>query len=172
MVLSVCPGRSISGYQTGVRGILSVSEDELNDTIGAFREALRVYVKGDGEPALRFFSTRDDVTLANPLGPPLRGPAAVRTGAIEGAAGFREGGLVQFAEVSSRFEEVSRYATSELAYIVQVERHEGRLVSGAETVIALRVTLIFRREEDRWRIVHRHADPITTARPITTTIQS
>ena len=87
-----------------------MSEDDLSDTIEAFREALRVYVKGDGEPALSFFSTRDDVTLANPLGPPLRGPVAVRTGAIEGAAGFREGGPVRFAEVSSRFEEVSRYA--------------------------------------------------------------
>ena len=149
-----------------------MSESELNDTIEAFREALRVYVKGDGEPALSFFSTRDDVTLANPLGPPLRGPAAVRTGTIDGAAYFKEGGQLQFAEVSSRFEEVSRYAVSELGYVVQLERHEGRLVGGAETVIALRVTLIFRREEDRWRIVHRHADPITTARPITTTIQS
>ena len=79
---------------------------------------------------------------------------------------------MRFAEVASRFEEVSRYATSELGYVVQLERHEGRLVSGAETVIALRVTLIFRREEDSWRIVHRHADPITTARPITTTMQS
>ena len=149
-----------------------MSEHELNDSIEAFRDALRVYIKGDGEPALGFFSTRDDVTLANPLGPPLRGPAAVRTGAIQGAASFREGGSVRFAEVSSRFEEVSRYATSELGYIVQLERHEGRLVSGAETVIALRVTLIFRREDGRWRIVHRHADSITTARPIATTIQS
>ena len=151
---------------------LSVSEHELDDTIEAFREALRVYVKGDGEAALSFFSTRDDVTLANPVLPPLRGPAAVRRGTIEGVANFREGGALRFAEVSSRFEEVSRYATSELGYVLQIERHEGRLVDGAETVIALRVTLIFRREDGRWRIVHRHADPITTARPIATTLQS
>jgi ketosteroid isomerase-like protein len=31
--------------------------------------------------------------------------------------------------------------------------------------VSLRVTSIFRREEGEWRIVHRHADPVTTARP-------
>jgi ketosteroid isomerase-like protein len=40
------------------------------------------------------------------------------------------------------------------------------------TAISLRATIIFRREEDTWRIVHRHADPITTPRPISTVIET
>jgi ketosteroid isomerase-like protein len=24
---------------------------------------------------------------------------------------------------------------------------------------------VFRREDDRWKVIHRHADPITTPRP-------
>ncbi len=148
-----------------------MSETELQDAIEGYREALRVYVKGDPEPVANFFSQREDVTLANPLGPPRRGPEEVRAGILEGAANFMEGGSVRFEEVSSRFEEVSRYATPDLAYVVQLERAEGRLVGGDHVVIALRVTMVFRREDGRWMVVHRHADPITTPRPISSTFR-
>jgi hypothetical protein len=51
-----------------------MTEQDLNDVIAVIREALRDYVKGDPEPAMSFFSDHDDVTLANPLEPPHRGP--------------------------------------------------------------------------------------------------
>jgi len=121
---------------------------------------------------MSMFSVHDDVTLANPMGPPLRGPSAVMDGGMQGAASFKEGGSLRFADVSTSFEEISRYATSDLGYVVQIERHEGQLAGGDDrVVIALRVTLIFRREEDAWKIAHRHADPITTPRPVGTAVQ-
>jgi ketosteroid isomerase-like protein len=68
---------------------------------------------------------------------------------------------------------VSRYSTPDLGYVVQIEWVQARL-AGSENVTpsSLRVTMIFRREGDTWRVVHRHADPIVTPRPISTVIET
>jgi ketosteroid isomerase-like protein len=70
-------------------------------------------------------------------------------------------------------EEVSRYSTPDLGYVVQIERTDARLPGSDEMApISLRVTMIFRREGDSWKLVHRHADPITTPRPISTAVET
>jgi ketosteroid isomerase-like protein len=63
-------------------------------------------------------------------------------------------------------ETVAKYVISDLAYVVEVEQLEAK-VHGDEdiTPYALRVTMIFRPEEGVWKVVHRHADQITTAQP-------
>jgi ketosteroid isomerase-like protein len=65
-----------------------------------------------------------------------------------------------------RYERISQYATADLAYMVEFERSRGK-VDGADEIapISLRVTTIFRHEDGEWRIVHRHADPVTSPRP-------
>ena len=66
--------------------------DDLTEVVEAFRDALRLYVTGNPEPVISFFSNQDDVTLANPLEPPCRGPADVGEAARRAAANFAEGG--------------------------------------------------------------------------------
>jgi ketosteroid isomerase-like protein len=56
------------------------------------------------------------------------------------------------------------YASGELAVLVAVERQHGRVGELPSQDWSLRITLVFRREGDEWRLVHRHADPLT--RPI------
>lgn len=143
----------------------SAAPSDFDGAIEAFRQALVRYVEGDPRHVLELFSQRDDVTLANPLGPPRRGPADVCRVAADAAAQLSDGS-------PPRFEEVSRYSTSDLGYVVHIERTQAR-VAGNENLsqIALRVTMIFRREGETWKVVHRHADPITTPRPITTILQ-
>ena len=60
-----------------------------------------------------------------------------------------------------------KYVTPKLAYIVWIERNEGKL-DGSEDIVRypLRVTTIFRPEDGTWKIVHRHADSITTPWPL------
>lgn len=151
-----------------------MTDTDLSRTIEGYREGLRVFSEGHPEPCASFFSRREDVTLANPLGPPRRGPAAVRDAIVAAAANFAEGGPFRFDEVTTRFEEISRFATPDLGYVVQLEHTEGRL-GGREdpVVIELRATMIFRREEDgAWKVAHRHADPITTDRPLSTAVRA
>ena len=144
----------------------SVSPTDFDGAVEAFRKALTRYVTGDPQPVLALFSRREDVTLANPLGPPHRGPAEVQEAGAAAAAQLRDGSI-------RGFEEVSRYSTADLGYVVHIERAQARLAGAdAFSPIALRVTMIFRREGDTWKVAHRHADPITTSRPITTTIES
>ena len=144
----------------------SLSERDFDGAIEGFRHALDVYMKGDARPVMEFYSRREDVTIANPILPAGRGPdqveKAVAAGANQLSDGFMRG-----------FEEVSRYSTPDLGYVVQIERSQARIAGNHDvSPIALRVTMIFRREGDTWRVVHRHADPITTPRPISTTIES
>jgi ketosteroid isomerase-like protein len=132
---------------------------DLAQIIEHSHRALDAFMKGDAGPAKALFSRRDDVTLANPFGPAARGWSQVEPTLEQAAAHYREG-------EATGFERISEYATAELAYIVEVERLRAK-VGGADasTPLALRVTTIFRREDGAWKIVHRHADPITTPRP-------
>jgi ketosteroid isomerase-like protein len=133
---------------------------DLTLAIEQDHRALDALVRGDPEPKKQVFSHRDDVTLANPLGPPARGWANVGRTLERAVLQLRDGEPI-------RFERVSEYASDDLAYILEFERWRGR-IGASDTIVpmALRVTTVFRREDGTWRIVHRHADPITTPRPI------
>ena len=144
----------------------SASPSNFDEAVEAFRRAVVPYLKGDPQPVMALWSRSEDVTLANPLGPPQRGAANVAKVGAEAAAQVSDGSI-------RGFEEVSRYSTPDLGYVVQIERTQARL-AGSENITptSLRATMIFRREGDTWRLVHRHADPILTPRPISTVIET
>ena len=142
-----------------------MSTSDLGQYIEQYHRALHAFVQGDPEPVKQLFSRRDDVTLANPLGPAVRGWSQVAEAIDRAASQVREGEPV-------RFEIISEYATEDVAYNLELEKARAKTVSTGEFgEIALRVTTISRREDGEWKIVHRHADPITTARPIESVLQ-
>ncbi len=139
--------------------------DELDKVIEQWHPASNEFLKGNPEPVNKLWSRRDDVSLANPLGPPARGWKQVAKIIEHAASQVRDGELTSI-------EIVAKHVTAELAYVVQIERPKAK-IGGSEdiTPFALRVTMIFRPEEGTWKIVHRHADPITTQRPAESVIQ-
>jgi len=142
-----------------------MSASDLAHVIEEYHRALEAFVKGDPEPNKKLFSRRDDVTLANPLGPPALGWNQVEATLDRAASLLREGEPISF-------ERISEYATADLAYILEIERTRAKAAGADEmSPISLRVTTIFRREDDGWRIVHRHADPITSPRPIESALE-
>lgn len=139
--------------------------NDLDEVLEQFHLGQGEFAKGNPEPCKRFFSHQDDVTLNNPLSPPARGWEQVAETMDRGAAPFRDGEFLS-AEI------IQKYITAELAYVVEIERGEAKL-GGREDIIpwALRATMIFRPEEGSWKVVHRHADPITTERPAESVLQ-
>ncbi len=121
---------------------------------------------GNPEVYKSLYSRRDDVTLANPFGPPARGWSEVSTTLDRAAKNYRDGEAVGF-------ENVSTIVGGELAYTVEIESYRAR-VGGAEklTPVSVRVTTVDGREEGGWKVLHRHADPITAPRPPESVIQT
>ena len=134
--------------------------------------AVDEFVKGNPRPTQELFSHEEDVTLANPLGPAAPGIGPIAHG-WEQVARTQEHAASQFRDGEPvSVEIVEKYVTLELAYVVHIERAKAE-IGGREDVapLALRVTMILRPEDGTWKIVHRHADPITTAQPAESVIQ-
>lgn len=127
--------------------------------------ALGEFAKGNPEPLKNIYSHREDVSLANPFGPAMRGWKQAAETMERAASYYRDGEVIGF-------ENVAKYVTADLAYIVEVERYKAK-VGGSEDIVpvALRVTSIFRPEDGVWKLVHRHADPIASVRPAESVVQ-
>src|ERR687897_3420266 len=139
--------------------------DDVDELIERYQLGLDEFMKGNPEPVKALFSHKEDVTLANPLGPRAHGWDEVGATIERAASQFRDGRLVGV-------EIVEKHVSPELAYTLSLEHAEGKV--GAREDIApstLRVTMIYRPEEGTWKVVHRHADPITSAQPVESVIQ-
>jgi ketosteroid isomerase-like protein len=135
-----------------------VALTELSEAIEASHKALAAIIKGDVEPFLALYSDADDITIGNPFGPFAVGRDGTRAAGSRAASNYSDGEIVGFDLIGT-------YATGDLACVVEVERFSVRLANAPEpSSVALRVTSLYRREADGWRLVHRHADPIVEPR--------
>jgi ketosteroid isomerase-like protein len=139
--------------------------EDVDRLIEQYQLALDELMKGNPRAVQELFSHREDASLANPYGPPVRGWAEIAK-TTEHAASLRGDGR------ATGFEIVAKNVTAELAYVVQIEHLEAKVGEREDiTPYALRATMIFRPEDGTWKVVHRHADQITVPQPAESVIQ-
>ena len=138
--------------------------DDLDQVIERYHHAADEFFRGNPDPVKDLYFNRDDVAIANPFFPLTRGREQVVARLERSVQNFRDG------EVG--FQNVVKWVSDELVCIVELEEWKTK-VGGREDVtpFTLRVTTLFRAEGGDWKVVHRHADPITTPQPAESVIQ-
>lgn len=135
---------------------VKMSSEDLDSAIEQSHGALSEIIRGDAKGYHELFSERDDVTLGNPFGPFVRGRQKILETTANASTRYLDGEVLGF-------DLLAKHVSDDLACVVEIERYRAK-VGGSDDLatIGLRVTSIFRPEDGAWKLVHRHADPITT----------
>ena len=138
----------------------------FEDVLVQARAALTMITRGDASAYEALYSRNDDITLGNPFGGFGRGRDAVYEQLERAATYYRDG-------EPATYEAIAKSVGQDLAYTVEIERFRAK-VGGREELsdVALRVTCIYRRESDGWKLLHRHADPRVGRQTADSVIQS
>ena len=131
----------------------SLTDDDLSTLIRLTDEAAKAYIRGDVEHYLTLIRHADDYTLMAPSGGEIRRGFDSSEENLEATRR-----MFQWGEAS--LEVAEAYSSGDLAVLVGVEYQHGEVGGLPDQDWSLRVTMVFRREDDRWRLAHRHADPL------------
>jgi ketosteroid isomerase-like protein len=131
---------------------------DIADLTELWSAAAQAYLDGDLPRYADLANHAPDFTLTPPYGGDPRQGFDGSDEAVERTANTFRGGEVDLEVHAS-------YASGGLAVLVAVERQHGTVGDLPSQEWSLRITLVFRRDGDRWQLVHRHADPLT--RPVT-----
>ena len=119
-------------------------------------DASRAFVNGDAGPLDAVATHTSPATIFGPQGDAIEGADAVNA-ANEGSAQFFKPGS------TSDFEILHMSANDSLAYWAGIQRATVRMHGQSDAMpMDLRVTEVFRREGDEWKLVHRHADTLAS----------
>ena len=161
-------GKDISGLVIGLVALglgtaqtarAQAAPSALEAAIAESHKALASILSGDPSGYRKLVAERADITLGNPFGPYARGPAEVAKTLAGAAAKYHDG-------VVLGVDRVALYLNADFACVVEVEHDRAKVgASEAPADFNVRVTSVYQRGGGGWRLEHRHADPITTARP-------
>jgi hypothetical protein len=125
-----------------------------------YEEANTAFVNGDASLWMPLVSRSEQTSIFGGFGGREVGWAQVGPRYEWAAAQFRP------SDAKVEFEYLEKHVSSDTAYYVAIERCTVRYVHRPEPVPhVLRATMVFRQEDDDWKIVHRHADPFDPTVP-------
>ena len=130
-----------------------ITEADVADLVRRCQDAAAALIRGDVRGYLSLFVHAEDYTLIPPFGGAPRHGFDASEDAVEQLSQFFSGGEAQVDVVQS-------YVSGEFVVLVLIERQHGTVGGLPDQDWSLRVTMVFRREGDDWRLVHRHADPL------------
>lgn len=118
--------------------------------------AARAYVCGKPDFVAALTTNIDPVTFFGPNG-------AIFQSANEVLQIFNQGAAMFDSKGETSFEVLSMAASDTLAYWVGIQRANVQMKGSEDTVpMNLRITEIFRREGNEWKLIHRHADMLAS----------
>ena len=121
--------------------------------------AASAIVQGDMRTYLSLIHHADDYTLMAPFGGPVTHGFDGSEESVAAMERFFTAGEVQVELVQS-------YASGDLVVLVMVEHQHAAVGGLPDQDWSLRVTLVFRRDDGDWKLVHRHADPLVARRAL------
>ena len=133
------------------------SDDEVSTLLRRWEEAARAYVRGDVDRYLDLVHHARGFTLLPPFGGPVSAHADRR-------AEVRSWDGTGITRGDAQLEHVETHAWGDTVVLVMIERQHGQPAGLPARDLSVRVTHVYRRLDEEWQLVHRHADPLVRPR--------
>jgi ketosteroid isomerase-like protein len=130
-----------------------INASDIVELVRRCDAAAAAFIRGDMQDYLRLITHADDYTLFAPYGGEPRHGFDTSEEALKNLSRFFTGG-------EATAELVESYSSGNLVVLVLMERQHGTVGGLPDQDWSLRVTLVFRRTDLDWQLVHRHADPL------------
>lgn len=142
----------------------AVADDGLWEMFEWVQEANTAFLTGNPVPTQELWSHAEDVSIYGGWGDYEVGWEEVAPRLEWAAARYVSGELT--------YELLAMGVSGDLGYTIAIQRGEALLAGQASSApIALRVTHLYRREDDEWKIIHFHADHCTRKMDTTAVLQ-